>query len=69
MVYPYGNKSLHWVELGASVFVDANRNMMRAAKEFNLNLTKFVDDGDDTGIWDGSKFVLEVRKEHKRIPC
>ena len=59
-MYPYSNTSLHWVELGGSIFVEANRNMMRAAKEFNLTTSAFIDEDKDNGIWDGSKFVLQV---------
>jgi len=48
------------LELGASIFVDANKNLMRASKEFNLTLTAFEDEDSDTGIWDGQEFVLVV---------
>ncbi|KAH7930566.1 FAD/NAD(P)-binding domain-containing protein [Leucogyrophana mollusca] len=57
-VYPYNDTSLSPVELGASIFVDANKNLMRASREFNLSLSKFEDDDSDTGIWDGEHFVL-----------
>ncbi|KAH7910709.1 FAD/NAD(P)-binding domain-containing protein [Hygrophoropsis aurantiaca] len=57
-VYPYNDTSLAPVELGASIFVDANKNLMRASKEFNLSLSKFEDEDSDTGIWDGEHFVL-----------
>jgi prenylcysteine oxidase/farnesylcysteine lyase len=48
------------VELGASIFVKANKNMMRAAKEFNLTLNKFDDDDNEVGIWDGERFDVKV---------
>lgn len=48
------------MELGASIFVDANKNLMRAAKEFNLNLTSFSDEFSDSGVWDGEKFDILV---------
>ncbi len=62
VVYPYDDPSYPAVELGASIFVDANRNMMRAVKEFNLTLAPFRkgEDDSDMGIWDGSRFVLRV---------
>jgi prenylcysteine oxidase/farnesylcysteine lyase len=59
VVYPYDNISLPAVELGASIFVEANRNLMRAAKEFNLSLFPFGEDSDE-GFWDGNQFVLLV---------
>lgn len=31
-VYPHGDERLKAVELGASIFVDANRNLMKAVK-------------------------------------
>lgn len=60
------------MELGASIFVEANKNLMRAAKEFDLNLTNFIDEFSDTGVWDGEKFDILVctgnvyRKMHSR---
>jgi prenylcysteine oxidase/farnesylcysteine lyase len=48
------------LELGASIFVDANKNLMRASKEFNLTLTALEDDDSGAGIWDGQKFVIVV---------
>lgn len=59
-VYPYGDPTYAPFELGASIFVDVNKNMMRASKEFNLSLNDFGDEFSDTAIWDGSKFVLIV---------
>ncbi|KAG0699722.1 FAD/NAD(P)-binding domain-containing protein [Suillus ampliporus] len=60
VVYPYNDTTFTPLELGASIFVDANKNLMRASKEFNLTLTTFDDDDSDTGIWDGQHFVLVV---------
>ncbi|KAH0838635.1 FAD/NAD(P)-binding domain-containing protein [Lanmaoa asiatica] len=57
-VHPYGDPAYAPIELGASIFVDANKNLMRASKEFNLSLNDFGDEFSDMGIWDGSKFVL-----------
>lgn len=52
----------HLRQLGGSIFVDVNKNMMRAANEFNLELI----DSDfnhkhELGIWDGQQFVFRVR--------
>ncbi|OAX43623.1 FAD/NAD(P)-binding domain-containing protein [Rhizopogon vinicolor AM-OR11-026] len=58
VIYPYNDTTLTPLELGGSIFVDANKNLMRASKEFNLTLTAFEDEDSDTGIWDGEKFVL-----------
>ncbi|KAI6045180.1 FAD/NAD(P)-binding domain-containing protein [Pisolithus marmoratus] len=58
IVYPYNDTTLAPMELGASIFVDANKNLMRAAKEFNLTLKNFIDEYSDTGIWDGQKFNI-----------
>ncbi|KAG2753348.1 FAD/NAD(P)-binding domain-containing protein [Suillus brevipes Sb2] len=60
VVYPYNDTTFAPLELGASIFVDANKNLMRASKEFNLTLTAFEDDDSNTGIWDGQNFVLVI---------
>jgi hypothetical protein len=49
------------VELGASVFVDSNKNLMRAADEFNLSLYGFDDEDGDMAIWDGERISHAVR--------
>lgn len=61
VVYPYGNTSLPAVELGASIFVKANKNLWRAADEFNLTRRDFRDEN-GLGIWDGEKLLFTVRK-------
>lgn len=51
------------MEIGASIFVRANKNLWRATEEFGLNRTDFEDtDGreDETGIWDGEQFVFTM---------
>ncbi|OCH92435.1 FAD/NAD(P)-binding domain-containing protein [Obba rivulosa] len=58
VVYPYGNISLEPVELGASIFVKANKNLWRATEEFELDRVGFEDDDNVMGVWDGSKFRL-----------
>ena len=62
VVYPYDNADYAPVELGASIFVTPNKNLMRAVKEFNLTLLNHGEDiaGAETGIWDGENFVMKV---------
>lgn len=59
---PYNDSRLAPIELGASIFVKANKNLWRASQEFGLNLTDFSgEDGDGSlGIWDGKEFLLTV---------
>ena len=59
---PYNDSRLAPIELGASIFVKANKNLWRASEEFGLNLTDFSEQpGDSTlGIWDGKEFLLTV---------
>ncbi|KAJ7462764.1 Prenylcysteine lyase-domain-containing protein [Mycena galericulata] len=57
VVYPYGNTSLPASELGASIFVKANKNMWRAVDEFNLTRRDFRDEN-GMGIWDGEKLLF-----------
>lgn len=60
-MYPYGDENLEPVELGASIFVQINKNLWRAVDEFGLERSKWLDDDDDyMGIWDGQEFVLTV---------
>ena len=59
MVTPYDD--LTPIELGASVFVKANKNMWRAVDEFGLERTGFDDEKEVMGIWDGEQFPLTVR--------
>ena len=58
-MYPYGNTSLPPLELGASIFVSANKNLWRASDEFNLTRRDF-ETGSTTGIWDGERFIITV---------
>ncbi|KAH8120483.1 Prenylcysteine lyase-domain-containing protein [Phellopilus nigrolimitatus] len=58
-VFPYDDATLDPVELGASIFVESNKNLWRAAQEFNLTKIKFDDDDNESvGFWDGEKFVF-----------
>ena len=61
VVYPYNDPLTYEpVEQGASIFVQANKNLWRATDEFGLERSNF-EDGDDTmGVWDGEKFVMVV---------
>lgn len=61
VVYPY-NDPVNYaaVELGGSIFVDANRNMHRAAQEFNLSVTDFKGEDGTMGIWDGEKVRFQT---------
>ena len=59
MVTPYVDLSP--IELGASIFVKANKNLWRAVDEFGLERISFEDEKDVTGIWVGQQFVLSVR--------
>jgi prenylcysteine oxidase/farnesylcysteine lyase len=59
-VYPYDNRALPAVELGASIFIPANKILWRATDEFNLTRRWFREDSSALGIWDGSEFLLNV---------
>lgn len=62
VVYPYNDTTLDTVELGGSIFVTANKNMMRATEEFSLEKIKFFpDDSESTAFWDGEQFTFIVR--------
>ncbi|KAF8656393.1 hypothetical protein AX16_002578 [Volvariella volvacea WC 439] len=58
VVYPYDDKSLPPLELGASIFVQANKNLWRASDEFNLKRDDFSGEDDDIGIWDGENLLF-----------
>jgi prenylcysteine oxidase/farnesylcysteine lyase len=58
-VHPYNNTAYEPEELGASIFVEVNKNLWRAVKEFDLSLK---DPGfQDQAIWDGEQILLTVR--------
>jgi hypothetical protein len=59
-VYPYNDTAYEPVELGASIFVQVNKNMQRAVHEFNLSTYGFDQDS-SMGIWDGERFLYTVR--------
>ena len=60
-VYPYNDTSLPELELGASIFVQANKNLWRASDEFNLTRKDFDDENAETAIWDGETILVSVR--------
>ncbi|EKM53071.1 uncharacterized protein PHACADRAFT_259228 [Phanerochaete carnosa HHB-10118-sp] len=57
-VHPYENPELQPIELGASIFVEANLNLWRATEEFGLYRSDWDEGEDTTGLWDGSQFVI-----------
>ncbi|KAF7354883.1 Prenylcysteine lyase [Mycena sanguinolenta] len=58
VVYPYDDSTnFSAVELGASIFVKANKNIWRAVDEFNLTRRDFRDEN-GMGIWDGEKLLF-----------
>jgi prenylcysteine oxidase/farnesylcysteine lyase len=61
VVYPYNDTSFGPSELGASIFVDANKNLVRAAQHFGLEVNDFKEELEQIGIWDGSSIVVTVR--------
>ncbi|KAH9926192.1 uncharacterized protein B0H18DRAFT_1006933 [Fomitopsis serialis] len=60
VLHPYNNADLRPIELGASIFVEVNKNMWRAVDEFGLERVSYKDANTVMGIWDGSQFVLST---------
>jgi prenylcysteine oxidase/farnesylcysteine lyase len=58
-VHPYNDTAYVPVELGASIFVNANKNMWRAVDEFNFSVEPFGQDQAEA-IWDGEEIVYTV---------
>lgn len=69
----FGNPS-YPVELGASIFVHENTNLVNATRDLGLRIkgsssrstqkrqeSKSEDDADSLGIWDGTQFVYSVK--------
>ncbi|CEP17748.1 hypothetical protein [Parasitella parasitica] len=62
-----GDYSLGIIELGASIFVEANKNLMKATEVFGLNRTKLTSLEEEVsaknrpglGVWNGQNFVFE----------
>ncbi|KAG8999210.1 hypothetical protein FRB94_006399 [Tulasnella sp. JGI-2019a] len=61
VVYPYYDEANPGQELGASIFVAANKNLWRATTEFNLTFVDLQDEDDDFGLWDGQQFAVTYR--------
>ncbi|KAJ3801137.1 Prenylcysteine lyase-domain-containing protein [Lentinula aff. detonsa] len=59
-VYPHDNDTFEPVELGASIFIKANKNLWRATQEFNLTLRDFSEEDNNLGIWDGEQLLLNL---------
>jgi prenylcysteine oxidase/farnesylcysteine lyase len=58
-VHPYNDTAYVPVELGASVFANANNNLWRAVNEFNFSLN--CPEDVDYAIWDGEQILYTVR--------
>ncbi|KAG2023145.1 hypothetical protein CC2G_000832 [Coprinopsis cinerea AmutBmut pab1-1] len=58
VVYPYDDRKFKELELGASIFVQANKNLWRASDEFNLTRRDFQEEDYETTIWDGERFLF-----------
>ena len=56
--HPYNNTAYSPVELGASIFVNVNKNLWRAANEFNLSVDSIR--SGNLVIWDGEEIVHTV---------
>lgn len=62
-----GDYSLGTIELGASIFVEANKNLMLATERFGLNRTTLTSLEEQVsaknrpglGVWNGEKFLFE----------
>ncbi|KAI8582619.1 hypothetical protein K450DRAFT_226121 [Umbelopsis ramanniana AG] len=56
-----GDPKYGYIELGASIFVPVNYNLMNATKRFNLTLTTLVDKNisEKIGVWDGQQFLFQ----------
>ncbi|WOO80156.1 Farnesylcysteine lyase [Vanrija pseudolonga] len=57
VVFAHNDTTVDASELGAAIFVGANRNLVNAAKLFNLT-TYDVDFDGGVGIWDGREFLF-----------
>jgi prenylcysteine oxidase / farnesylcysteine lyase len=64
-VYPYNDTAYEPVELGASIFVEVNKNLKRAVQEFNLSTYGFEDEDGSMGIWDGEQFLYKVQYDSR----
>ena len=61
IVHPYDDRRYRPVELGAFKHYEADQNLARAAKEFNLTRITRKRRDDGVGIWDGTEVLFTVR--------
>jgi len=61
VIYPYDDWRYRPVEVGASRHFEADQNLARAAKEFNLTRIARKRRDDGVGIWDGTEMLFTVR--------
>lgn len=61
IVHPYDDERYKSVELGAFKHYEADWNLARAAKEFNLTRIARKRRNDGVGIWDGTEILFTVR--------
>ncbi|KAI9027288.1 Prenylcysteine lyase-domain-containing protein, partial [Phycomyces nitens] len=54
-----GDPALGAIEVGASIFVEANHNLMNATKNFGLNRTTLTGHKQKLGVWDGQSFLFQ----------
>ncbi|WVQ64724.1 uncharacterized protein L199_002891 [Kwoniella botswanensis] len=59
-IHPHSDPRLRAQELGGSIFVESNRNMMKGVDYFNLTLINPDMAESGIGIWDGEKFLFET---------
>lgn len=60
VVHPYDDERYRSIELGASKHYEVDKNLARAAKEFNLTRMARKRRDDGVGIWDGSEILFTV---------
>ncbi|KAG9080729.1 hypothetical protein FRC06_006216, partial [Ceratobasidium sp. 370] len=60
VVYPYGNTAYDPIELGAGIFTDHNKNMMRAVSEFGFEIVELTGVTAGLGVWDGKQFLYRT---------
>ena len=60
VIYPYDDWRYRPVEVGASRHFEADQNLARAAKEFNLTRIARKRRNDGVGFWDGSEILFTV---------
>jgi len=61
VIYPYDDWRYRPVEVGASRHYEVDKNLARAAKEFNLTRIARQRRDDGWGLWDGTEILFTVR--------